>query len=254
MRVARKIPELFLGALLAVAIFAIGATFSYSVEAPVNQPQQAQSQQAADYSGTKVAIEENSNWFSWVTNSKLWIFTLITAVAAVGLWYVAVRTARRQLRAYVSFIGPAFRIARVGDNQTIVISVEARMKNSGQTPARNCKISIAWLETDADQLMPTATFEEKLTTPIAPVGPGVEFTSRRDRKSLQTITEASFVRKRLYFFVRCDYEDIWGKRRFTKICLRTHPEFRPQNITAQNFDRFQMSWSCPTWGDYSGDT
>jgi hypothetical protein len=205
----------------------------------------------------RVAEAAETQIFLSVLGLILLAFTLVfTAIAAVAAWRTVNtmrRTSERQLRAYVSFVGPAFQISKVGDDEQIVISVEARMKNAGQTPAHNCIISIGWLEADAGQPTPTIIFQDRLATPVATVGPNIEFVSRRDRKPVATVIDASFARRRLYLFVRCDYEDISGKARFTKVCLRTHPEFKPQNITPQNFDSFQMAWSCPIWGDYSAD-
>ena len=72
--------------------------------------------------------------------------------------FVMVLNGRRQLRAYVRFVGPSFQISKVGDSDQIIISVEAKMKNVGQTPARNCKISIGWIKSD---VTPTISFQDR---------------------------------------------------------------------------------------------
>ena len=58
------------------------------------------------------------------------IGTMILAAFAIAQWYLSVRTARRQLRAYLSTSS-----ARVKFSKRLIINCEAKLKNCGQTPA-----------------------------------------------------------------------------------------------------------------------
>jgi hypothetical protein len=119
---------------MAVAIFAMGAVFSYSIQGPINKPQQTQVADHTKDGGSKSAVtsdradpnERIADYTFWLT----WL-TLGMAVATGGLWLVAVRTARRQLRAYVTLDEALI----VQTPQQHNFEAHVILKNYGQTPA-----------------------------------------------------------------------------------------------------------------------
>lgn len=132
-----KFPEIILGILIAVAIFAMGMVFSSGPAQNTFSNQQAQQSTGEKAEATEKADEKIAQYTLWLT-----IVTSILAGSTILLWIVTERTLRhgketseRQLRAYIFVERTHIRLA--AGNWIVTF----RMKNFGQTPAHNVQIT-----------------------------------------------------------------------------------------------------------------
>jgi hypothetical protein len=218
-----RVPEILFGALLAVAVFAMGAVFSYSIQPPHQQAQQKQAATEPNQSAVPVPAKKEPDANDRIADYTLAlvILTVVMAVATVGLWYIANATARRQLRAYVAVYGTKFE-AKPGRFES-----HLEIKNTGQTPARNCRI----INTARIMLHPPPpgydfSILDSAGDPSESVlGAGqkigsvayfekTEFTKEEFNEAMR---EDGWLRIYTYGTVR--YSDVFGKRQRTNFCF-----------------------------------
>ena len=143
----RNIPEVFLGALMAVAIFAMGFVVASSLWPQQRGFQSQQATQGVEQNGQQLTSFWQRTTDDPVAFFTLWImlFTGVVVVANIGLWLVTRRTldhsrhtADKQLRAYVHV--EHAKIDQADDGLPAVASI--RFKNCGSTPAYQVRSTI----------------------------------------------------------------------------------------------------------------
>jgi len=251
----KRFPDIFLGALLAVAIFAIGFVFG----SLPHSGSSAQNESAAKTGNTSNTHIEQKNWW----NDPVANFTLglvFVGLFQVGLFYVQLRfireslddakiaadaakqsadaaklqaetardtlktmqdTAERQLRAYL-IVAPSLLI-RISPNEKLQFVFT--QINSGDTPGFNATHSGVMLLTDhplpENSPFPELPPERPSRTGLAPKLPfngSIVATRQFTQDELITILEGQTVGKRLYFFGHIDYTDAFGKEHWNRFC------------------------------------
>jgi hypothetical protein len=170
-----RTPELFLGAFLAVAIFAMGILFASS-QKPSSPAQQVSSTKAAgqsdqtkapdaDLTGSTWLTKDAAGFFTfalvWVGGIQAWFFwvqlrlirtSLVDAKTAAGAAERAAKatedavelsrtTAQMQLRAYIVADAVDVDITHLnGPQGEVMVSVKIAIKNTGQTPAHDLRV------------------------------------------------------------------------------------------------------------------
>jgi hypothetical protein len=141
--------------------------------------------------GKNREADHNMAWREWLSDNNHWIVigTLILAIGSIVQIGVSIRTARRQLRAYVlvengnvwdaSAIGEAKQTKRpeiVDIDWDGYVAIEIAIKNSGQTPARDVR-HYAQIGIGDEiggvkyfPLMPESASSDSYASPIGPGG------------------------------------------------------------------------------------
>jgi hypothetical protein len=93
-----RIPELFLGCFLTVAVFATGTLFNSQQEAI---DEYSEKRELASTSGQKIRSESELTWSSWLTKDAAGFFTcllVIVGIGQAGLFFVQLRYMRIGMR------------------------------------------------------------------------------------------------------------------------------------------------------------
>jgi hypothetical protein len=215
------VPEIALGALVAISIFAMGMLYS---SLPLIERQEAtQTHQETKNEATRISAEERiadyTWWLTWLTG--------ILAGSTVGLWgvtYFTLRhgreTAERQLRAYLSIERS---IRQDGEIQLPIFGIT--FKNCGQTPAY---AGTFWVDI---QIHPMPLKAELIPTDRKMIGtfilpPTNTFSvDQLNDDSVASLTEPQIPEFRegnlaYYVFGRLDFIDAFGKARWLKFRSR----------------------------------
>lgn len=152
----------------------------------------------------------------------------IAAIATIGgfLQFLAliitiavmIKTARRQLRAYVSLDPPRF-------GKHNLDSIQVMAKNGGQTPAYNVQSHLNYYWLPAGQDLPTNFHFQDYGNPTSPMksiavlNPNAEitFTLGIDPQKIESVRKKE---NNLFFYGHVDYRDIFGKHRTSKFCYQ----------------------------------
>jgi hypothetical protein len=227
-----RVPELFLGAFLAVAIFAMGLLFASSAFQPYRAEQQDTTAHRADkesnqgHQAKSLWIPEDSTGFF-----TLWIaaFTGILAVSTIFLWRstrdaaIAGRRAAEHIprveRAYL-FVGPFHPITQMKLNENYQITkVGLRFENHGKTPAilKSAYGQFSdWMPTDE---VPTYNFANGQVCMLDIVVPATG-----DVMGMEELFESPIVGPQ-YFSGYAEYDDIFREEtRVSRFCLKIFPD------------------------------
>jgi len=218
-----RLPEIFLGVFLAVAIFAMGMLFSSSF-LPL-QHHYSSDQKKAE---TSARAESKQHGF-WekaaddpVAYFTLWLvgFTGVLAFSTIGLWFVTNRGVKIQARdtrilqrAYINVKPADVRDATDGS-----LIGHVKFRNVGRLPASKFMWHLDLTPNDSDDWQPPTVADEKLRnagvlsikTEIKRGGPG------------RVIPTEKF----LYVWGRIVYENGFGEQRFTNFCFRYNTEVK----------------------------
>lgn len=154
---------------------------------------------------------------AWTLSDKIAVIASIVALlqffALVATIFAMMRTAKRQLRAYICLYGGSIRLLPV-ENQTFV-EAYVRLKNCGQTPAYGHRCWVRMDVTDAAK-PPFDISENCLTRDI--IGPDGEanLPVHWGPISAQNITDIRNETKRIFVWGRADYIDAFGEERYFK--------------------------------------
>lgn len=210
-----RIPELFLGIILAVAVFESGFVFASLTQTQTTTTSAAQ--EPSSELATPGADDRIADYTLW-----LMVFTGALGVATIGLWfttYIGIRNQSRDIRvlqrAYLAIesggIDPLLR------NDTSVVHIS--VVNVGHLPAREVEwcINVEMDGNGARSDFPVnGPFYGNNTIP-----PGTEM-RRSQNAEFKEVDFANFVGRRLHLYVwgEVRYRDGFGDRRFTKFCHR----------------------------------
>jgi hypothetical protein len=216
-----RIPEIVLGALLAVAIFAIGFVAASSLPPPKGGVQQQNSSEHPNKEDTKGAAEERIADYTW----WLAILTGVLAISTVGLWIATIftlrhsrETAKRQLRAYLSvLVGGGVYQER---DKPLRFEGKPVIVNNGPTPAH--KVGFKARAAILPVPLPD-NFEFPLPndfTGAAALGPGQHFVMSAIVDGFIPDLEVDDVKRAngraLYVWGIVTYEDIFGATQHTQ--------------------------------------
>jgi hypothetical protein len=197
-----RAPDLLLGALLTVAIFAIGASVGLNYR-------------PSSHSWTRALLGDTQVWLVVGT-----IGTLLLAAFALWQAIISRQTARRQLRAYV-FARPhrAFNV----DDRNVTAQVYTIIGNKGSTFAHKVERSVGIcilpgpVPERFEDLGPLMREEGVLD-----LAPGVEGVVIRNLHPLSEDELAKVMTEegklRIYAFGKIIYQDAFGKRHTTTFC------------------------------------
>ena len=212
----RYIPDIILGAGIAIAVFAMGFLFA-SVPPTPQQEQQRSTTENTERGGTEGAVGKISDANDRIADYTYWLtwLTFVTALASGGLWYLTGRTLKhsretseRQLRAYIGVINMDVTVYPLeGAEFAFIARIE--MKNFGQTPANDMSI---WAE--AVIAGPDAKPFDMTREPKRPAGGSIAFpTASLNVDKGWAISsadkEALFKREKFVF--------LWGSVRYTDL-------------------------------------
>ncbi len=196
----------------------MGAVFSYSIQPPINQSQQTKPEQRPEERAAPVAannVDPNERIADYT--GALVLLTIVMAVGTVGLWYIAARTARRQLRAYLVTVDSEVKNLEVGRVVRAVVSI----KNAGQTPAHDAH---TWIGAGLNLWRPPYVLPDPPTTrkSISVIGPGitrhtsVDMAGPLTEQHLRGLIDGSAV---IHVCGGMTYRDVFGRNRKTTFNL-----------------------------------
>jgi hypothetical protein len=234
-----RVPEIFLGCFLTIAVFAMGFVFSSSYHPP-QSTEQSQPHSADDHKRSKEATEERLADYTW----WLALLTGALAVSTVGLWVatgigvrVQIKDTRILQRAYLS-VNP-LGVARFTSGQAF-FSCDVGFQNVGNLPAKNVRWFIDRMFAD-DRWLKEFPIKEDGFEGKNIIAPGIEM-----RKGTTAIESQSFYAARnrggvgwLYVWGEIRYDDGFGSDRFTKFCFRYNmagasPDLTKEGIPKEN--------------------
>jgi hypothetical protein len=252
-----RLPEIFLGIFLTVAVFSMGMLFGSSRGSPPKQQT------------TSDAAQENANhppdggFWDWVTHDAAGFFTLwlvIVGGGQIGLFYwqlqlirisaddakragmaaeraadataasvdLARDTAKRQLRAYVTVNG-IIRTKDPGDLEGAGFAVLVDIKNNGQTPAFDL---LQWAQIEIKEfpletLLPIHCLQNPTRGILPPETKSVAFPvfTRALTNFEENAIRANHTA--IYVYGEVDYLDVFGDRHFTRFRLRCNGQGFP---------------------------
>jgi hypothetical protein len=159
-----------------------------------------------------------------ITDTLIVAFTALLFLATLALWLSTRRlvigaeeTAKHQLRAYVLLDGGAIRTITT-DAGRIMLLIDIKMKNSGQTPAYNFR---SWYGVEILYPKDAPKYTMGGVETPSPIGPGGEM----DHTLRKEITEGDIVliRQRkmvVHIWGRYDYTDIFDEPRYFELFLK----------------------------------
>jgi hypothetical protein len=243
-----RVPEIFLGVFLTVAIFAMGIMFDSSHRPPAEQ------QIAAGAINENASHPPDGGIWNWVTHDAAGFFTLwlvIVGGAQIGLFYWQLRliriaaddakkagisaeraatatenavdlsrkTAERQLRAYVLMKTTSFHRPDTEDGDNREWPIHLVFQNSGQTPAYAVAIkaeSYLGLRKPIDSIFSLS--EAAQISPPSIMAPGARHTMRLGgiEPGHASYLRALKTEQYCYVWGRLDYIDTFGRKHFTK--------------------------------------
>jgi Na+-transporting methylmalonyl-CoA/oxaloacetate decarboxylase gamma subunit len=201
-----RVPEIFLGAFLAVAVFAMGILFASSWPDSKQTAQAITSQQTEKHSEKAKTPDDELIGSTWLTKDAAGFFTFWLVVVGVGqviLFYVQLRlisaaavdaekagiaaeraadattasvdlarsTAEKQLRAYVLVTN----IAISGVEPDATPTANIIFKNSGQTPASDLQVFVAMALIDYPPKSQPIDDEPSPVGSVTVLGPNSEY-------------------------------------------------------------------------------
>jgi hypothetical protein len=181
-------------------------------------------------------------WRETRNDPTFWVafFTFVLAASTIGLWIVAIctlrhgrETAERQLRAYISVDGGSARIVEtIGTN---FVEGFVSLKNSGQTPAYNCK---SWVRIEIGTTSHPPFDQKSFGRGGVIIGPGTAFNlpvhwqlNPADLAALRAET------KRIYIWGETEYDDIFGHNRFLRFYQQNGKEIPGKGWPLETADR-----------------
>jgi hypothetical protein len=204
-----QFPEIVIGILLTVAIFAVGMVFESSRKPPNNQQEQSTTKSPAQISHPSSADERIADY----TLAVAWL-TGVLAISTVGLWVVTVfafrhsrKTAERQLRAFV--FGKGFdRGLNLTDGKIEQYLFFVTFENVGLTPATDVrsKLTVQNFPMSEDK---EPIFDSTITGPATVVGPRGTSQSTFVGVSIQTMMENWRHETEIFVWSRIEYRDIF---------------------------------------------
>ncbi|MES0118463.1 hypothetical protein NKK52_21115 [Mesorhizobium sp. C277A] len=169
------------------------------------------------------------------------IIALFTVVLGIGTGFLVVdgrRHSRHALRAYVFVDSAGFFDRGLPENEPQVkdligfIGCSIHIKNSGQTPAYNlihwAQIAICTPE-EQDEVLTIPPLDGAVPNTLAPGGFNSKWINRTDQVAPDEIADVIAGRKMLYLYGRVEYNDTFGRRRFTNHRLTFSGGWPPYN-------------------------
>jgi hypothetical protein len=216
-----RIPEIFLGAFLAVAIFAMGMLFSSEYRYGDNY--QRQSNPVAEHV-TSGAEERLANYTYW-----LMLFTGVLAVSTIGLWIATWRSGKGHLahsraveRAHVFIAGPQHEFLLDEQKSLIGLRLWVTWKNSGTTPASpiNALVGATWVP-QVDQFKFGRVEQESIQQPFV-LGPNAEIAGSSITISTEHILANLGGKGAQFLWGWARYKDIFpdSKMHVVEFCFR----------------------------------
>lgn len=186
-------------------------------------------QSKPDFGGSEKPKQRND---AWLLSDKIAAIAIAVGflqfVVLLATVSVMMRTAKRQLRAYIA--GPTK--AEISDFNTPNPVNHLEFKNSGQTPAHNVRFwtssAVAAYPLAEPPTAPTGDFSEREGSSVGTIGPGGTFYSDSEPNIAVTDAERTAVLEgSAAFFVYGElfYRDAFGYDRHTTFC---HYYRRPQ--------------------------
>lgn len=168
----------------------------------------------------------DSAWWAAVSGYATAVSTLLVLVAlyiAFRSNWIARDTAKRQLRAYMSF--QEFRFEPYQRNGEQIWELQAIWINAGSTPALGVRMNVNWRESDMGPPPDDFLYEESkaYSSPDAmPVGPGCHSLSRAPNISDQVVRSVRRQERTLLVWGSANYHDIFHrtKVRRTEFCFQ----------------------------------
>jgi hypothetical protein len=212
MLVEFRIPEILLGALMAVALFAMGFVAASSI----SPPQADEIAKGLSHGGAEDRIANYTLWLALLTG--------VLAISTVGLWVATIlslrharETAERQLRAYVCVAKGMIKNFSPDKIPEVVVW----LKNVGQTPAYDVQ---SWLAIEGDSLPRKKPFKSdwKFTDHKSVIGPGEGSTILIDTEAPITAKYIDAIKDRrwaIWGYGLIRYRDAFGKNRTTEFRL-----------------------------------
>jgi hypothetical protein len=235
-----RVPEIILGALLAVAVFAMGALFASSKHS--DAPQQNHAAQTTEAKGSQ-GHEAKSLWIPDDATGffTLWIaaFTGVLAVSTIFLWRstrdaaIAARTAAEHIprveRAYI-FIGPGEIGVRRKDEGRLVETTFAfiQLNQYGPTPGFVEKVSWGF----TTKLPQEPDYSNAQTWDVGVVMKG------KKTFNLPAPGESEILDPH-YLYAKVDYNDIFRAKHISRFCIRIHPRIGKW----ETIDGLSESWN-----------
>jgi len=140
------------------------------------------------------------------------------AVAAEKAIEIAERTAKQQLRAYVSLLGFKMLLHRDAEQNIVEGEIVAHWRNAGQTPAFKVDNMVNWGSFDGeipdDFRFPPFDNRDVFGTPT--LGPDIRLASGSPPVSPSEMAAVSGKAKRMYVWATADYVDAFGAGRRTE--------------------------------------
>ena len=217
-RMKFRIPELFLGAFLAVAVFAMGMMFAlHNSGAPAHE------------SGSEFWSAKLTDWLLAAFTALLVAFTYRLWKSTDKLWEAGERqlrhlesTAQRQLRAYIT--ADISDIDLRGPEGALLVKLGINIKNTGQTPAHKVAVVSRTHIVEHPIQMPfdfTLISGPDPGSSVLGAGQSIESESIAERPfgGDETMrarsSEGGF---RIYTWGRVTYSDVFGAEHYTNFC------------------------------------
>jgi hypothetical protein len=198
-----------------------------------------------DRNDQKHWYESVGQWFTatyeHTARDPVALFTFVLAISTIGLWLVTwisgrrqsretrrtiatmQETARRELRAYVSFAG--FKaLSGMYENRIIEWTISPVWENAGQTPTRNGRNHISWQVFSKDDGPEQIDFRDlgnATDYPTITIGPRSTVEGEAAKISVDTIWFARAIQGRIFIWGWMEYDDLFGPitpRRRTEFC------------------------------------
>lgn len=140
------------------------------------------------------------------------------AIAAERAIEIAERTAKQQLRAYVSLLGFKMLLHRDANENIVEGEIVAHWRNAGQTPAFKVDNMVNWgsFEGEIPDDFGFPPFDDRDVFGTPTLGPDIRLGSGSPPVSPSEMTAVSGKAKRLYVWATADYVDAFGAGRRTE--------------------------------------
>lgn len=242
-----KVPEIFLGVVLSVAIFAMGMTFAssyYSHSSGQYEPQKSEAAAQKNLGGTLPALkdaksnethqQDESKGEFWSAKFTDWLLTILTGLLALfnyllwkstdKLWKAGERqlaaaqsSSERQLRAYVYLEKIPIKAFQesVTNLFKYTFKVDFRVKNFGQTPAHNAVVKYTLEVVDCVDKKPTQILDPNHTRQLGSIAPLTDFYDLDDAITGIDIAAIKDGRQAICLVGSITYDTAFAKSRVT---------------------------------------
>jgi hypothetical protein len=277
-----RIPEIVLGCLLTVAVFALGMVFVSSQTRPVSNISRQTETTAQPHLPSKSDIEHNAGgkgyekperesefWSAKFTDWLLAVFTGFLGLFTYRLWQSTDRlwlASRDDLettnRAFVSIDGFEVELTTAADTKAVDVSglperyrsdpdlfitrfaVFPKWKNAGNTPTKNMVVRIGW-RGPVGPTPPDYVYRAE-PEPFFLAPRALELGGMVEMNGAAQLIDWSWMPIGLEptFFIwgRADYEDIFGKKHFVEWC---------RLLRFERHDGKKLRASFLQWGEYN---